>query len=806
MLHNWLKIAFTNYRKNWLVSLINLLGLTIGFSIFLLVYLNWQDEKSYENWVPDKDNIYFVENKNVTFGNIALSSYPALYVSKERFDEIEDFTVANVFGGENRLIYEDKSVYTASARAINSYFDFFPYEKIAGSFKNALSDEGKIVLSEETAKALFGKAYTECIGKILKTDNNNKSYVVTAVYRLPQTNSVFTPGYIVKQTGLEAAKDNWTNYSYWGFFKIKPGTDIKNLEKKLSDQLSKEEKIATEKWGEKYDDKKDRSQVYLVPLSKMKLDARSEGIKKGDKKTILILLALSALILIMSGINLINLKTAQSSQRAKEVGVRKAMGGSKIMVIIQFIIENAMICIAAYLLSLVVLELMLPSYNKFLGKEMMLRNTNAILYSVFLLFIFILISGIIPAVYLSDFKPINTLKGNFSGSKQGVWLRNFILTLQLIISSFFIICSLIIYTQVRYMMNKDLGFNGDQVIQIEFKKLNFQDNYKKYTRLKDEMNKIPGVEDITGSLISLGVGINNSSAVSNALDTTKAISNVGCGAIDLNYFKFYNIKLISGRDLNIKIASDTMFGTIANEEFVRKMGWNNQSALGKEVYPGWDSKKKYKIIGVNKDFYINGVDQPVMPMLFFNIDRNWTKNSMANIQIKLSGNDINGTLMRIKKFWTTKEEPGYPFEYSFVDKTFAKTFEKYEKQKALFFILNLAVLIVALLGLFALSSLMIEQKLKDVAIKKTLGASDGVLIKDLTRKFLWVTALAVLLSIPVSYYFMNEWLKEFAYRIEMPWWPYMLSMIILLLLTFLVVSIKAYGATKVELVKYLKYE
>ncbi len=179
---------------------------------------------------------------------------------------------------------------------------------------------------------------------------------------------------------------------------------------------------------------------------------------------------------------------------------------------------------------------------------------------------------------------------------------------------------------------------------------------------------------------------------------------------------------------------------------------------------------------------------------------------MTNLQIKLSGDNIAENTERIKKYWETEVEPGYPFVGNFVNENFAKTFDKYKKQRLLFTILNSVVLVVALLGLFALSSLMIEQKLKDVAIKKTLGASDGALIKDLTRKFLWVTALAVLLSIPVSYYFMNEWLKEFAYRIEMPWWPYMLSLIILLLLTFLVVSIKAYRATKVELVKYLKYE
>nr|WP_199161825.1 FtsX-like permease family protein [Elizabethkingia sp. ASV34] len=806
MLRNWIKIAFTNYKRNWTSTIINLLGLTIGFTVFILVFLNWQDEKSYESWVPGRENIYLVENNNAIFGNMAVSSYPELHVSKEKFSEIEDYTIAGLWQSNYKLIYKDRSAYAKEADAIDSYFEFFPHEAIAGSFKNAVSDESKIALSEKTAKMLFGAGYKNCIGKIVKKDSDDKSYVVTAVYRYTDKNSVFKSDYIIRTRGLNNST-NWTNYSYIGFFKVKPGTDIKNLERKLTDQMTVEEKKNSEKYGEEYNEK-EKTIISLVPLNNMKLDAKSEGIEKGDKKTILILLGLSVLILTLSGINLINLKTAQASQRAKEIGVRKAIGGSRFGVVLQFLFENAIICITAYLLSFVVIEFLLPSYNKFLGKEMSMANTNIFVYSALLLMLFIFLSGIIPALYLSNFKPINTLKGNFSRSKHGVWLRNSILTLQLIISSFFIICSFIIHNQVQYMLNKDLGFNGNQVVQIDFKKTDYRDdyNYKKYLRLKSEISKISGVQDITGSVLSLGGGVRNSSSVKNALDTTKIINNVGNGGVDYNYFQFYKIKLASGRDLDIHKASDTISGVVANETFVKMMGWNNQQALEKEIYPGWDGKKRYKILGVVKDFYVTGVDKPITPILFYNYDRTYIKNSLTSLQIKLSGNDISGTLKRIEEFWSTKAEPGYPFEYTFIDKAFARTYAKYEKQKLLFSILNSVVLAVALLGLFALSSLMIDQKLKDVAIKKTLGASDNVLIRDLTKKYLWLAALAVFLSIPFSYYFMNEWLKDFAYRIEMPWWPYVLSLIILLLLTFLVVSIKAYRATKVELVKYLKYE
>ncbi|MCW3168006.1 ABC transporter permease [Chryseobacterium sp. 09-1422] len=812
MIKNWLKIAFINYRNNWLSTIINILGLSVGLCVFLLIYIHWQDEKSYEQHNANKDNIFLVENKNGDFGTMVVSSFPELSVSKEKFSEIEDYTIANIWGGYKvRLMTADKSAFVTSCRASDSVFDFFPFEKIAGSFKNAISDKSKIAISEETAKTLFGDEYKNCVGKTVSLDGpNTEPMVVTAVYKNPDANSVFKAGFIMRNQGLEGngnANTQWTNYSYVGYFKLKQGTDVKDLEKKLSALMAEQEKIAAEGWGEKYDATK-KAEVSLTPISKMKLDAKSEGVSKGDKKSIMILLSLSALILLLSGINLINLKTAQASQRAKEVGVRKVVGSTRSKLILQFLLETFIICFVAYIIAFAMVELLLPGYNKFLNKEIKLNDHNLFVYTGLLLIVFSLISGLIPALYLSNFKPINTLKGNFARSKSGVWLRNSILTLQLIISSFFIICSLIIHLQVSYMTSKDLGFKGDQVIHIQFKKTDWQNDFnsKKYIRLKNEVSKIAGVEDITGSVNTIGWGMSNTSSVKNALDTTKSIPNVIVGAIEYNYFKFYKMRFASGRDIDVRFASDTINGTIANESFIKKMGWNKDQAIGKEVFPGWEEKKKYKIIGVVKDFYINGVDKPVEPMLFFNYDRNWAKNNMANLQIKLSKDDINGTLERIKEFWLTKAEPGYPYEYQFIDKQFAKTFEKFQKQQTLFTILNIVVLVIALLGLFALSSLLIEQKLKDVAIKKTLGADERTIVWDLTKRFLLICVIAVAISFPFGYYAMNEWLKDFAYRIDMPVWPYALSMISLLILTFVVVSFKAYRATKINLVKYLKYE
>jgi putative ABC transport system permease protein len=809
MLKNWLKIAFINYRKNWLSTIINVLGLSVGLCVFLLIFIHWQDEKSYEEWIPDKENIYMVEFQVDKSAYNPVVNYPFLIHSKIKFPEIENYSIVNNWMDyKEKLVAEGRSTFTNPILVTEDFFKVFQYEKLAGSYKNIFVDDSSMAISEDVAKQLFGEDYLKSIGKTIMLDNNNEKFIVQAVYRLPKAEdkTVFRPGYLIRQPFLEGNKEQWTNYSYIGFFKLKPGTDVRNLEKKLSDLQFSQEKISAKKYGWSIGFE---TKALLTNVKDIKLDAKSSGIDKGDKKSLQILLSLSSLLLLLSCINLINLKTAQASQRAKEVGVRKVIGSSKRKLVFQFLTETFIICLVAYVLAFAIVELTLPFYNKFLGKSIRLDDYRIFAGSGIVLILIAFLSGIIPSLYLSNFKPINTLKGNFSRSKNGIWLRNSILGLQLMISSFFIICSLIINTQVGYMMKKDLGFQGDQVYQINFNKTNYIDknfNARKYELQKSKLKNFPGVIDITGSAQTLGNGVNSTSGARYVKDSTKS-AGAGVGAIDFNYFSFYKIKFVSGRDINPKMTSDTAKAIVVNEALVKSFGWNAKEALGKELSSGMDDKhKRLEIIGVVKDFYYGGVNDEVQPVIFFNYHRNWAKNQMVNLQIKLSGENIDENLDRIKEYWEKQVEPGYPFNGNFVNKQFAKTFEKFQKQQSLFTTLNVIVLIVALLGLFALSSLLIEQKLKDVAIKKTLGADERAIIWDLTKRFLLICSFAVILSIPVSYYVMNEWLKDFSYRIDMPVWPYVLSLILLLILTFTVVSFKAYRATKINLVKYLKYE
>ncbi|SIT96326.1 putative ABC transport system permease protein [Epilithonimonas bovis DSM 19482] len=803
MLNNWLKIAFINYKKNWLSTIINLFGLTIGLTGFMLILMHWNDEESFEKWNPKKDNIFYFQTynkKDNVYG--AAISIPYAENALKRISEVQDYVLMMNDGSAYKMTTKIKTAYQQGGlSASDSFFNLFPFKLVAGSYKDVLKNDNNIAISTTTAKNLFGK--TAVVGEIIKINTTN--FIITAVYELPEGNSQVKPEFVFKPVDqIKNDKEQWGNFNYAGFFLLKKGADPRSFEKKFLDIIMMRAKENSKEGGmtpQRYIDTYGPNDTLLTPLDKIKLHAESTWFGKPDFKSIIILFTLSVLIVILSAINFINLKTAQASQRAKEIGVRKAIGSTKSSLVLQFLMETFLICVAAYLLSLALTELLLPSFNKFYDKEIVMNDWRIYYYSFAMVLAVTLISGLIPATYLANFKAIETLKGNFARSKHGIWLRNGILTLQLIISSFFIIGGLIVNNQVKYMMDKDLGYSGKQVLLINFSENNAKP-WLKYERIKNEIKKIEGVADV-----SYGEAAPGSNRYSNSnMDYMDKSIFAQHGSMDYNYLQFMDVKLKKGRWLNPNLASDTIANVLVNEAFVKKFGWTDDQAFKNEVRPGFDNKP-YHIVGIVKDFNVFNPRIDVDPIIFFHYrETEWKRYNVYNIQLKLKADDIDGTLKRIKTYWQNNVEPGYPFDSYFIDKKFAESFVKYQKQQTLFTILNAMVLMVALLGLFALSSLMIEQKLKEVAIRKTLGASDGTLIVGLTKQFLWITLIAVLISIPIGYYLMNEWLKDFAYRIDMPIWPYVLSLILLLILTFAVVSIKAYQATKVNLVKYLKYE
>ncbi|MGQ2117598.1 ABC transporter permease [Ornithobacterium rhinotracheale] len=809
MLRNWLKIAFRNYKKNALTTFINVFGLTVGLVGFLLIIFYWNHENSFEEWNPERENVYQIEiqqNKNDIW---AITSYPLVLEAKAKIPEIEDFALLQM--SEFSDVYHgDKKASVTTAITSSKFFKLFPYKIIAGNIDNGI-ERGKIFLEKKIAHQLFGEDYANAIGKEIKFYNKFPAIIV-AIYELPEGNTEYAYNAISYSTQLDRDKELWGSFNYKGFFKIKPGSNIKNIEKQMTDILFTNfiEKEA-QRSGNSVEDvlesmgiEKQDIRVYLTRLDKAHLDSKGKIIGTQDntslKKNLQILIGLCILILVLTAINFINLKTAQASQRAKEVGVRKALGSSRLLLISQFVFETFILCLISLLLAIAITEYLLPIYAQFLGKEIQLDYVKTLAYAFAIIIGMSLLAGIIPAIYLANFKPINTLKGNFSRSKNGIWLRNGILVLQLVISGFFIINSLLVNQQVNYLMNKDLGFQGDQIVMIDFKDFS-QNNALRYQTTKAELLKIKGVEDVTFSRQRPGKPTAGISSVYFEYNNQEKNINAEQGAVDYNFFKFYDIKFVAGKDFNPQLSSDTASGAIVNQAFVREMELNDKDAIGKTIALGDD----FKIIGVVEDYHFHNATEEIKPIFHNYYNRTWMRNDMPYLAVKINQNDVAGTLKKIENFWS-QIDPENDFSNTFLNEDYAETFTKIEQQRSLFSILNFMVLLISLLGLFGLSALLVEQKMKNIAIRKTLGASDKTLVWELTRPFIIISLLASFISIPLSYWFITKWLQDYAYRISIGVLPFLVGVFSLLILALVVTGIKAYRATQRDLVKYLKYE
>ncbi|NVK53016.1 MAG: ABC transporter permease [Flavobacteriaceae bacterium] len=800
MVQTWFKIFFRNSKKNWLNILVNILGLTLGFAGLLIVLLYLQDEQSYNAKNPNKHQIYRVIHK-MSDGEVWDSSTNVEGPKyKQDIPEVVEYYLSDGWYGDFVVKIADKELFTTDMlRGNANFFDVFPFKIVEGSVSAFKKVHSNAAISEKQAAIYFGKQ--SAIGKTISY--NGKSFTITTVYKI-EGKHYFMPNVITQFK--EQPEGSWGSFSKGLFLKTTKGADLKTITKKANDvwydnaivPQAKRDGISPKEFEEKYG-----TEIILEPLTDVRLktiasQAGPEG--KGNYQLIIILLSLSVLLILISCVNFINLSIASATQRAKEVGVKKTLGLSKTSLIRQYTLEIILQGIIAFLLSLVLVEMLLPSFNSFMRKDISLLNIS-LLASVGILAVFIaFFIGIIPAIYLAKFKSVEVLKGNINGSKQGVFARNLMLGTQFLISGFFLTGSLIINKQVTYMMEKDLGFKGDQVVMLS---LNKRDNrYKKYLLAKNELIKHPNIEAVTSNSFTIGGGSSNSTNVNYKDYSVQTYAN----AVDYNFLDIMDIKVIKGRKLKEEIASDTISNILINETLAKSFNIY-ENPIGKKIRPGFGGNKDFTIVGMIKDYHITGLDAKIPPTMIFHWNTlDWMKQNFWKIQVKVKPDNVQETLKFIESYWKENIEQGYPFYPQFVNKRFARTYKKYQNQQTLFFILTSVVILVSLLGLFALATLTIQQRLKEVAIRKTLGASVKEIMYQLIKSFLKITVIASIILIPIAYYFIQNWLNNFVYRIEMPILPFIITPIILTMLVFIVVGLKAFNATKIDLIKYLKFE
>ncbi|MNK90895.1 macrolide transporter ATP-binding /permease protein [compost metagenome] len=491
--------------------------------------------------------------------------------------------------------------------------------------------------------------------------------------------------------------------------------------------------------------------------------------------------------------------TANAVRRAKEVGVRKIVGASKPQIIAQFVFETTLITLFSVLLAMVIVELSLPFYNAFLNKNLTLIGTQFYFQLILIFFFVIIVSGVFPAVYISNFETLKVLKGNFSRSKNGVWIRNGMLVLQFSIATLFIIGSFIVYKQVNFMMDKDLGFKGTQVMDISFKPQKGKSQYERYKVIKQELLKIKGVEAVSAGMFSIGSNENSWQGLhykSNKEVITQQMP------MDFGQLNLLGIQVIKGKDLNPELATDSISSALLNETAAKTL--QVKDPVNQDITFGG---KKFKVVGIVKNFHYIGMEYNIAPMIFFHIKAfDWIENEMRFISVKISTDQMPETMAAIDKFWKSKVDQEYPFEYGFVDKNFARTYKKYQDQRNLFALLNVVVILIAVFGLFALASFSMERRLREIAIRKTLGAETNILLKELSKQYVLFCIIGFLIGIVPAYLLMQKWLENFASRIDIPFLPFLMAFVSLLFLTLTIVLAKAYQVTKVDVLKYLKYE
>lgn len=803
MLRNWTNIFVYHIKSNKLFTALNILGLSIGIATLIFAILFWNDEHSYDKWNPEKGKIFSVLND--IGGNNIWTSNPATSgpLLKSVSSDLESYCYFYADYAKDVISYNGKKemidkIFTAQS----NFFSFFPFPFVYGDAKTALLDRNSIALSEETAKRLFGDENP--LDKMVKYDG--QIFTVRGVYSLAEKSSVM-PNAIttIIEDDLKKTSNEWT-FHYGLILKLKNPNAASGIVKTL-DQLffdnctklyAKQEGISVDEFIKKYGEPIKSS---LLPLPEARLyhgnfPFPEEG---GKLQYIIILMGLSILILLLSIVNYVNMATANAIKRAKEIGVRKITGARKDQIIAQFIFETALMTIFSVLVALVLVEISLPYYNSFLDKDLILMGSQFYIQLILITLFIIIVSGALPAVYVSNFEALKVLKGNFSRSKKGIWFRNGLLVLQFAIAAFFIIGSFIVYKQVNYMAEKDLGFKGAQILDITFKAKKDKSQYERYKLIKQEAGKITGVEAVSTALFAMGSQENSWSSASYKNNTPFLVQEMG---MDFEMLDMLGVKILKGRKLSSALSSDTISSVLLNESAAKLL--SEKDPLNKTLY--WRDQK-VKVVGVVNDFNYFGLESRISPMMFFYVTKiNGVKDDIRHIFIKIKPDNMQETIAAIDKFWKAKVDSEYPFEYNFVDKNYARTYKKYENQRDLFALLNIIVILIAVFGLFSLASFSMERRLREIAIRKTLGAETNTLLKELSKQYVIFCVVGFFIGIIPAYLLLQKWLENFAFRIEIPALPFLLAFVCLLFLTLTIVLAKAYSATKVDVLKYLKYE
>lgn len=765
MIKNLLLIAIRNFRKDRWFSLLNVFGLTIGitFSLFLIFYI--QDELSFDKHFKYADRMYrinsYIQEKDKNT-NWALTQFPLGPELKKDYPEVEE---AVRFNSRERTLfkYGEKEFYeTKIYYADSNMFRMFTHKFIEGNAATALNEPFDVVITKTLAEKYFGKN-TSAIGKTLKTVYD--TYKITGVIEdVPQNSHIRYDMIISLSTMLKSniyGAGGWGGFNNYTYVLLKPGVNVAAFNKKLADVYKNNVESIFKQFGATmyYD---------LQPITDIHLHSslQWEPEELGNMSYIWIFASVAFFMLLIACINYMNLTTARSARRAKEIGIRKVTGSSRKQLILQFLSESLVTSLVSVLLSCLLVMLLMPVFNSISGKSFTIQTlfqpSNIILLLSIVLFTGLL-GGSYPAFYLSGFKPVGILKGALSKASGNISLRRTLVVLQFSISMIMLICTWVVYEQLSYLRKKDLGFDKSQVMMVTVN--TGEDERNKILAMNNDFRNIPGVKSVGtayGYPGSPGINLNVFSVETKDGFADKSIE---CYGVDEQYLNTLGIKVLKGR--NFSGLADTVHSVLVNESAAKEFNWNEP--IGKRLkYPGDTSGYYLEVVGVFKDFNQKSLYNPISSLLLY-----YQPNCNV-IQMKLNAANMKTTIAGVGDIWK-KYFPQLPFEYKFLDENFNSQYKADEKRGQIFAAFSVLTILITCLGLLGLTAFTTQQKQKEISIRRVLGASTAEVVTMITKNYLWLALIASAIAFPVAWYFMNSWLKIFPYNTGLSAVPFIVS-------------------------------
>ena len=808
MLKNFFKIAFRNLVRHKGFSFINIAGLALGLTACLLIGLFVWDEKQYDKFIPGGEQVYRVYNEHTGdegLQNMAVTSPMYASTLQHDFPEVEQ-TARIMMTSEFKFLFElgDNKAYEQNGLFVDSTFvEVLPLSTKFGSLSKSLDDPGSIVISEELATRFFKNE--DPVGKQISF--NKVMRKVTAVFR--QNNKFHLQFHFlvaissmgIPKKGMEA----WQWQQFYTYVKLKKGTNVEALQTKFRDAVKQKAGIGADGKKYSYIPFFQRLQDIHLYSSNFKFDKA----QRGNIQYVNALNIIAVFIMLIACFNFVNLATARSLQRAKEVGVRKTIGASRRALVMQFIGETILLAFISIIIAVALTMVCIPWLNSFTNKHISI-DLFAQPLVMLLLFAIALVVGIIagfyPAMVLSGFKPVKVLKAALSyGDQLGKiqWLRHGLVVVQFSLAILLIISSIIVFRQVNYLHNKDLGFNKEQVM---FFPMRGDKMFKSRELFKEQLQQSPGI-----SSVSIGYGFPGDAVAGDRIivpdNGEQKTLNCTQLMVDHDYIKTLGLKVVAGRDFSRDMKTDPDHAFIINETAVRELGFGtSEKALGKTLsWPVWgaknpDSLKTGQIIGIVKDFNYKSLYDKIEPaVLQIFPDATW------KVAIKMNAASASKSIAHVTTVWN-RFTPEYPLEYKFLDENFEAMYDSEDKLNSLLWIFTGIAVFVGCLGLFGLAAFSAERRKKEVGIRKVLGASVRGVVMLLSKDFIKLVVISLLIASPLAYYFMHDWLNDFAFRINISWWIFGIAAVGAIGIAFLTVGYQAIRSATANPVKSLRTE